>query len=222
MANDIMEDYKVLGRKEQENARLRAEAEALEVTNLKAVNAALVKEKSAAEAVAKEAKEAEAHAAKALEEANADHSRLNKVVEDLKAEVQNRVTIIEEVTARAAEAKARAREAAEARDSLVSSFDQLKADRDWMRDHVIGHIVRTILDAPKNTAAVNKLRERAREAGFKAGFQGVDTEARLAAALEAYNNMSISAINDIDNCLDAEDYVDRLRLLYGDPEEEEE
>ncbi|KAM0004956.1 hypothetical protein Hdeb2414_s0016g00485691 [Helianthus debilis subsp. tardiflorus] len=47
-------------------------------------------------------------------------------------EMQNRVTIIEEVTARAAEAEARAREAAEARDSLISSLDQLKADRDWM------------------------------------------------------------------------------------------
>ncbi|MFS7954356.1 hypothetical protein Hanom_Chr07g00629331 [Helianthus anomalus] len=38
------------------------------------------------------------------------------------------------------EAEARAREAAEARYSLVSSFDQLKVDRDWMRDHGIGHV----------------------------------------------------------------------------------
>ncbi|KAJ0458386.1 hypothetical protein HanIR_Chr15g0784491 [Helianthus annuus] len=279
MANAIMEDYKVLGRKEEENARLRAEAEALvkavqegaeqlerekaafekhkqteewaataglkqEMTNLKVANAALVKEKSAAEAVAKEAKEAEARVAKAFEEANADRSHLNKVVEDLKAEVPNRATIIEEFTPRAAEAEARAREAAEARDSLVSSFDQLKADRDWMRDHGIGHIVRTILDASENTAAVNELRERAREASFKDGyarcishmnplyqskftderseFQDVDTEARLAAAVEACNDLYISAINDIDNCLEAEDYVDRLRLLFVDPEEEEE
>ncbi|KAJ0958279.1 hypothetical protein HanPSC8_Chr01g0037181 [Helianthus annuus] len=56
----------------------------------------------------------------------------------------------------------------------------------------------------------------------RSGFQGVDTEARLAAAVEAYNNLSISAIDDFDKCLEAEDYVDRLRLLYGDPEEEEE
>ncbi|KAJ0566666.1 hypothetical protein HanIR_Chr06g0276181 [Helianthus annuus] len=150
MANAIMEDYKVLGRKEAETARLRAEAEAMakaaqdgaeqlerekaafeqynqteawaataglkqvrtlakllsderkgwteacareneklyrvrqEVINLKTVNAALMKEKTAAEAVAKEAKEVEARAAKALEEANADRSHLNKVVEDLK------------------------------------------------------------------------------------------------------------------------------------------
>ncbi|KAJ0714159.1 hypothetical protein HanPI659440_Chr13g0486411 [Helianthus annuus] len=113
-----------------------------------------------------------------------------------------------------------------------------------MRYHGIGHIVGTILDAPENTAAVEELKQRAREAGFKAGyhrcishmnplyqskftdersgFQGIDTEARYVAAIEAYNNLSISAINDIDNCLEAEDYVDRLRLLYGDPEEEEE
>ncbi|KAM0007787.1 hypothetical protein Hdeb2414_s0004g00138061 [Helianthus debilis subsp. tardiflorus] len=48
--------------------------------------------------------------------------------------------MIAEVTARVAEAEARAGEAAEARDSLVSSFDQLKVYRDWMRDHGIGHV----------------------------------------------------------------------------------
>ncbi|KAF5760319.1 hypothetical protein HanRHA438_Chr16g0763861 [Helianthus annuus] len=112
-----------------------------------------------------------------------------------------------------------------------------------MRDLGIRHIIGTVLDAPENTAAVNELRERAREAGFKAGyarcishmnplyqskftdewsgFHGVDVEARLAAAVEAYNNLSISAIDDIDECLEAEDCVDRLRLLYADPEEDE-
>ncbi|XP_021985567.1 tol-Pal system protein TolA-like [Helianthus annuus] len=239
MANAIMEDYKVLGRKEEENARLRAEAEALakaaregaeqlerekaafeqykqteewaELMNVKAANAALVKEKAATDVVAKEAKEAEARAAK--------------------AEVQNRVTILAEVTARAAEAEARAREATEARDSLVSSFDQFK-------------IVGAIRDAPENAAAVEELKQRAREAGFKAGynrcishmnllsqgkftdersgFHGVDTEARLVVAVAAYNDLSISALEEVDKCLEAEDYVDRLRSLYGDPQEEEE
>ncbi|MFS7981483.1 hypothetical protein Hanom_Chr10g00951501 [Helianthus anomalus] len=158
--------------------------------------------------------------------------------------MQNRVTITEEVTAREAEAEARAREVAEARDILISSLDQLKANREWMRDHGIGHIVGTILDAPENVAAVNELKECAREARFKAGynrcishmnplyqskftdersgFHGVDTEVQYAAAVEAYNNLSISAIDDIDKCLEVEDYVDRLRLLYADLEEEEE
>ncbi|XP_022007579.1 uncharacterized protein LOC110906811 [Helianthus annuus] len=236
MANAIMEDYKVLGRKEEETARLRAEAEVMaqaaregaeqlekekvafekqnqEVTNLKAVNAALVKETAAAEAAAKEAKEVEARGAKALEEADADRNNLNKAVQGLK----NRVTIIEEVTARAAEAEAQEREATKARDSLVSSLDQLKADRDWMRDHGIGHIVGTILDTPENASAVNELKEHAREAAFKA-----DTEARYVTAVNTYNSVSISAIEDIDKCLEAEDYVDRLQLLYDDPEEEEE
>ncbi|XP_022032389.1 uncharacterized protein LOC110933477 [Helianthus annuus] len=179
-----------------------------ELTNLKVANAALMNEKAAAEAVAKEAKEAEAHGAKALEEADADRNNLNKAAEGLKVEVQNGVTIIEEVTASATEAEAPAREAAEARDSLVSSLDQLKAARDWMCDHGIEHIVGTILDAPKNASVVNELMERAREEGFKA-------------AVNAYNSLSISAIEDIDKCLEAEDYVDRLRLLYDDPEEEE-
>ncbi|MFS8001397.1 hypothetical protein Hanom_Chr13g01189921 [Helianthus anomalus] len=140
MANAIIEDYRVLGHKEEEIVRLRAEAEATtksaregaeqlerekvafekqkqieawaatpslkqvrtlakllsderkgwreacaweneknfrvrqELTNLKAANAALMKEKAATEAVAKEAKEAEARGAKALEEANADRN----------------------------------------------------------------------------------------------------------------------------------------------------
>ncbi|KAJ0682364.1 hypothetical protein HanPI659440_Chr16g0646531 [Helianthus annuus] len=100
-----------------------------------------MKEKAAAEAVAKEAKEAEARAAKALVKADADRKNLNKVVEDLKAEVQSRMTNLEDVIACATEAEAWAREAAEARDNLISSLDQLKADRDWMRDHGIGHIV---------------------------------------------------------------------------------
>ncbi|KAM0035654.1 hypothetical protein Hdeb2414_s0015g00448991 [Helianthus debilis subsp. tardiflorus] len=39
-----------------------------------------------------------------------------------------------------------------------------------MHNHGIGHIVGTILDAPENAAAVNELKERAREAGFKAGY----------------------------------------------------
>ena len=54
-----------------------------EVTNLKAANAALMKEKAAAEAVAKEAKEAESRDVKALEEANTDRNNLNKTVEGL-------------------------------------------------------------------------------------------------------------------------------------------
>ncbi|KAJ0959254.1 hypothetical protein HanPSC8_Chr00c252g0806891 [Helianthus annuus] len=39
-----------------------------------------------------------------------------------------------------------------------------------MRDHGIGHIVGTVLDASKNATAVNELKECAREAGFKAGY----------------------------------------------------
>ncbi|KAF5820723.1 hypothetical protein HanXRQr2_Chr01g0005381 [Helianthus annuus] len=109
-----------------------------------------------------------------------------------------------------------------------------------MGNHGIGHIVRTVLDTPENAAVVNELKEHAREAGFKAGynqcvahvnsffrsrfidersgFHGVDTEARYVAAVNAYNNLSLFAIGDIEQCLEAEDYVDRLRLLYEPPE----
>ncbi|KAF5760454.1 hypothetical protein HanXRQr2_Chr16g0753681 [Helianthus annuus] len=112
-----------------------------------------------------------------------------------------------------------------------------------MRDHGIGHIVGTVLDAPENATAVNELKERAREAGFKAGyneclsnvnpfyqskftdersgFHGIDTEALYVAVVNAYNNLSLSAIEDIEKCLEAEDYVDCLWLLYERPEKEE-
>ncbi|KAF5782811.1 hypothetical protein HanRHA438_Chr11g0513231 [Helianthus annuus] len=101
-----------------------------ELNNLKATNTALVKEKAAAEAAVKEAetrgatalKEAEARAAQELVDANADRTRLNKVVEELQAEVQNRVTIIEEVSSRATEAEVRASQAEEVRDGLTTSF----------------------------------------------------------------------------------------------------
>ncbi|MFS7928130.1 hypothetical protein Hanom_Chr04g00317211 [Helianthus anomalus] len=172
-----------------------------------------MKEKATAEPVANEAKEVEARSAKALEKAIADRNTLNKAVEDLKV-----------------------------RDSLTISLDQLREDRDWMRNHGIAHIVGTILEAHENLSAVNELKECAREAGFKAGynkclnqvnpfykskftdersgFHGVDTEVLYVVAVNAYNNLSISAIEDIEKYLEAEDYVDRLRLLYCDPGEE--
>ncbi|MFS7926765.1 hypothetical protein Hanom_Chr04g00300971 [Helianthus anomalus] len=232
IANAFMEDYNVLGRREEETIRLRAEDEAMvkgaregaeqlkkdkaafeklkqtetwpasadlkqELTNLKAANAALIKEKAATEAAAKEAetrgatalKEVEARAFKALEEADADCTKLNKAVEELK-------------------------------------------------------IVETIHDAPENAYAANEVKECARQAGFKAGyteclthvnpffksrftdersgFHGVDTEAVYAAVVDAYNNLSNSSLDDIEKFLEAEDYVDRLRLLFDRPEDEDE
>ncbi|KAJ0783479.1 hypothetical protein HanPSC8_Chr01g0024111 [Helianthus annuus] len=211
-----------------------------ELNNLKATNAALVKEKAAAEAAVKKA---EARGAKVLEEADADHAKLNKAMEELKVKVQNRVTIIEEVSARATEAEARAREAKEAKDGLATSLSQVTADHLWMREHGIGHIVGTILDAPDNVSAVSEMNERARQVGFKAGyneclthvnpffnsrftdersgFHDVDTEGPYAAVVDAYNKLSILALEDIEKCLEAEDYVDRSRLLFDLPEEGE-
>ncbi|XP_035845240.1 uncharacterized protein LOC118491510 [Helianthus annuus] len=335
VANAIMEDYKVLGRKEEETAHLRVEAEELvkaacedaerlerekaafekhkqteeraataelkqvrtlakllsderkswketlsnerktwkeswakqnenlfrvrqELANVKAANAALVKEKAAAEAVANGAKKAEsriakafeeakelgARVAKALKEANADRSHLNKAVGSLQAEVQNREAMLAEVTARATEAERRASEAVEARYSLTSSFNQLETDHELMRCHGIRHIVKAILDAPETAAGIDLIKQRARDAGFKAsnnrcishmnilaqgkytderyGFHGVDTEVLLDTALASFYDMSISALEKLDECLDAEDYVDRLRMLYVDAEELEE
>ncbi|KAF5782894.1 hypothetical protein HanXRQr2_Chr11g0501641 [Helianthus annuus] len=342
VANAILEDYKVLGRREEEAARMRAEAEELikaaragaeqlekdraafekqkqtsewaataqlkqvrtlakllsderkswneklsnerkkwneswakqndnlfrarqELTNAKAANVALGREKAAAEAIAvkaqqaeagaikafEEAKEAGARAAKALEEAeeresrsskaleeaNAERIRLDKVVASLQAEVQTREVAVTDLTARMTAAEERANVAVEARDALTSSFNQLEADREWMRSH---GIARAIMDAPETAAGLDLVKQRARDAGFKvgynrcishmnvmsvggvieerSGFRDVDTEGRLNAAVASFYDTSLSCVEKLDDCLEAADYVDRLRMLYADAE----
>ncbi|KAF5781413.1 hypothetical protein HanXRQr2_Chr11g0483331 [Helianthus annuus] len=347
VANAILEDYKVLGRREEEAVRLRAEAEELvkaaragaeqlerdraafdkqkktaewaataelkqvrtlakllsdkrkswnekfsnerkkwneswakqndnlfrarqELTNVKAANVALGKEKAAAEVIAvkaqqaearavkaleeakeagaraakalEEAKERESHASKALQEANAEQTRLKQVVSSLQVEVQTREVAVTDLTARVTVAEERANAAVEARDALTSSFNQLEADREWMRCHGIARIVQAIMDAPETATGLNLVEERARDAGFKAGysrcighinvmseggyteerfgFRDVDTEARLNAAVVSFYDTSLSYVEKLDECLEAADYVDRLRMLYADVEEE--
>ncbi|KAJ0946696.1 hypothetical protein HanRHA438_Chr01g0006821 [Helianthus annuus] len=95
-----------------------------ELNNLKATNAALVKEKVIAEVAVKVVEtrgatalnEAEVRATKVLADADADRTKLNK------AEVESRVTILEEVSSRATEAEARALQAEEVRDGLTTSL----------------------------------------------------------------------------------------------------
>ncbi|XP_035838916.1 translation initiation factor IF-2-like [Helianthus annuus] len=238
MANAIMEDYQALGRKEEEAARLQAEAEKLakaaregveqlekdkaafekhnqteewaatvelkqELANVKAANAALVKEKAAAEAAVGKAREAEARAAKAFEEAK-------------EAEVQNREAMLAEVTARATEAERRASEAAEARDSLTSSFNQLEMTVNGCGVTVL-RIVPEMLALKLVTTDASVI-----ETFWPKANTPMNTEALLNAASASFYDTSISALEKLDECLDAEDYVDRLRMLYADAEESEE
>ncbi|MFS7948434.1 hypothetical protein Hanom_Chr06g00559961 [Helianthus anomalus] len=87
------------------------------------------------------------------------------------------------------------------------------------------------------------MNERERQAGFKAGynkhlsdvnpffssrfiderseFHGIDTEAAYDAQVDAYNKLSIPALDDIEKFLGAEDYVDRLRMLFEPVKEDE-
>ncbi|KAJ0950255.1 hypothetical protein HanPSC8_Chr02g0046101 [Helianthus annuus] len=342
VANAILEDYKVLGRREDEAARLRAEAEELvkaaragaeqlekdraafekqkqtsewaataqlkqvrtlakllsderkswnekysnerkkwneswakqndnlfrarqELTNAKAANVALGKEKAAAEAIAVKAQQAEALAVKALEEAKETGARTAKALDEAKerenrtskaleeanaertrlgkAEVQTREVAVTDLTARMTAAEERANTAVEAKDALASSFNQLEADREWMRSHGIARIVQAIMDAPETTAGLDLVKQRARDAGFKAGynrcishmnvmsiggvieersgFWDVDTEGRLNTAVASFYDTSLSCVEKLDDCLEAADYVDRLRMLYADAEEED-
>ncbi|KAF5779252.1 hypothetical protein HanRHA438_Chr12g0568531 [Helianthus annuus] len=88
-----------------------------------------------------------------------------------------------------------------------------------MRQHGVGHIVETILDAPENATTVAEMNERARQAGFKAGynkclsdvnlfftrrftdersgFHAVDTEPAYIATVDVYNKLSIPALDRI-------------------------
>ncbi|KAJ0645943.1 hypothetical protein HanOQP8_Chr16g0629591 [Helianthus annuus] len=306
VANAILEDYKVLGRREEDAARMRAEAEKLveaarvgaeqlekdkaafekqkqtsewaaaaqlkqELTNAKAANATLSQEKAAAEAISvkalqakadalkaleeakeagaraakalEEAEERESRASKALEEANAERIRLDKVVASLQAEVQAREVAVTDLTARVSVAEKRTDAAVEAKDALVSSFNQLEADREWLRTHGIARIVEAIMNAPETAAGLDLVRERARDAGFKAGynrcigdinvlsaggytdkrsgFHGVDVESHLKAAEASFYDTPLACVGELDDCLEAADYVDRLRMLYPDTDEEE-
>ncbi|KAF5781840.1 hypothetical protein HanXRQr2_Chr11g0488531 [Helianthus annuus] len=348
VANAILEDYKVLGRREEETARMRAEAGKLveaaragaeqlekdkaafeqqkqtsewaaaaqlkqvrtlaklladerkswnekisnerkkwnaswakqndilfharqELTNAKAANATLSQEKAAAEAISvkalqakadalkalgeakeagaraskalEEAAEKESRASKALEEANAERIRLDKVVASLQADVQAREVAVADLTARVSVAEKRADAAAEAKDALVFSFNQLEADREWLRTHGIARIVEAIMNAPETASGLDLVKERARDAGFKAGynrcighinvlsaggytdqasgFRDVDTEGRLKAAVASFYDTPLACVGELDDCLEVADYVDRLRMLYPDVEEEE-
>ncbi|KAJ0715715.1 hypothetical protein HanPI659440_Chr13g0504431 [Helianthus annuus] len=142
LANLLTEERKLwkeaCARENEKLFRLRQE-----LNNLKAANVALVKEKTAAEAAVKEAEarsaaalqEVEARIVKELADANADRTKLNKVVEELQAE--------------------------EDRDGLATSLAQVTNDHAWMRQHGIGHIVEAIFDAPENVTAINDINERA-------------------------------------------------------------
>ncbi|KAJ0454846.1 hypothetical protein HanIR_Chr15g0744591 [Helianthus annuus] len=228
-----------------------------ELANAKAANVALGNEKAAAEAASakalqakdealealEEAKEAGARAAKALEEANVERLRLDQVVTSLQADVQAREVAVTDLTARVSAAEERADSAVEAKDALVSSLNQLEADREWMRSCGISRIVEAIMNAPETAAGLNLVRDRARDAGFKAGynrcighlnvitkgshtdersgFRGVDTESHLKAAEASFYDTSLACIEELDSCLEAADYVDRLRMLYPDVEEDD-
>ncbi|XP_022042220.2 uncharacterized protein LOC110944881 [Helianthus annuus] len=343
VANAILEDYKVLGRREEDAARMRAEAEKLvqaaragaeqlekdkaafekqkqtsewaaaaqlkqvrslaklladerkrweeissnerkkwneswakqnnllfhtrqELANAKAANVALGNEKAAAEAASakalqakdealkaleeakvagaraskalEEAAEKESRSSKALEELNAERIRLDKVVSSLQAEVQARGVAVTDLTARVSAAEQRADAAVEAKDALVSSFNQLEADREWLRTHGIARIVEAIMNAPETSSGLDLVKERARDAGFKAGFnrcighinvlsaggytdqasgfRDVDTEGRLKAAVASFYDTPLACVGELDECLEVADYVDRLRMLYPD------
>ena len=99
------------------------------------------------------------------------------------------------------------------------------------------------MNAPETASGLDLVKERARDAGFKAGynrcighinvlsaggytdqasgFRDVDTEGRLKAVVASFYDTPLACVGELDDCLEAADYVDRLRMLYPDAEEEE-
>ncbi|KAJ0753636.1 hypothetical protein HanPI659440_Chr09g0337981 [Helianthus annuus] len=195
IANAVMEDYNILARREDETIRLRAQAEAM----MKAAQEGMEQ----------------------LEKDKAAFAKLKTVAEAAIKEADTRgATALKEAEARAAQELA-----------------NVNADRTKLNKVVEElQIVETILDAPENATTVADVNELARQAGFKAGynkclgdvnpfftskftdewsgFHGVDTEAAYDAAVDAYNRLSIPALDRIEKCLEAENYVDRLRMLF--------
>ncbi|KAJ0680933.1 hypothetical protein HanPI659440_Chr16g0630051 [Helianthus annuus] len=188
-------------------------------------------------------REAEARheaAVKDLADANVGHSSMAKIIEELKEEsrkkVEAREMILGDVNRRLVEAEARATKVAEERDELAIMNANLVVDRTWMRNFVVQLIVNAILDAPKNTDALAEVVGRTREAGYKASYteclaqvnavsvkkftdercalRRIDTEAALSAATEAYDGLIVPALAQIEECLDVDDYVNRLCTLF--------
>ncbi|KAJ0599175.1 hypothetical protein HanHA300_Chr00c0061g0700241 [Helianthus annuus] len=112
----------------------------------------------------------------------------------------------------------------------------LNVDRQWMHDYGVVYIANAILDAPKVDAKVAALRAKVRDAGYKVGYteylthvnvasdkkftdeqchvHKVDTKGELEAASQAYNTLVIPILAQVEECLAADDYVDRLRHLF--------
>ncbi|KAJ0780657.1 hypothetical protein HanPI659440_Chr06g0240191 [Helianthus annuus] len=102
----------------------------------------------------------------------------------------------------------------------------LYADRQWMRDYGVVYV----------GAAVAALRAMARDAGYKAAYtkclnhvnvvsdkkftdeqcraREVDAEGEVKAASQAYNTLFLPILAQVEECLAANDYVDRLRDLF--------
>ncbi|MFS7998639.1 hypothetical protein Hanom_Chr12g01156281 [Helianthus anomalus] len=185
----------------------------------------------------KEAESRGAATVKELADANVGRSSLLKTIEDHKRipfhtcrfsckQEEARETILGDVNRRLEETEGRARQVAEERDGLATSNAQLVDDHDWMQEFGVANLCILSLIIPCNT----------REAGFKAGYnecltygnalspkkftdercalRGVDTKAAYSAAAEAYNGLIVPALEQIEACLEAGDYVDRLRILF--------
>ncbi|KAF5813285.1 hypothetical protein HanXRQr2_Chr03g0096491 [Helianthus annuus] len=182
------------------------------------------------------------NAVKALEEANLALAKLERtqgpVARDATLADVNRCLV--EAEARASKAEEERGQAFSTLDEAISMNANLTHDRAWIPKFGVAN---AILHALETTNAVADVVERARDAGYMAGYteclthvnvvsekkftdeqcslRAVDTEAVMKAAIDAYVALVVPALAQVEECLVADDYVDRLRALFEPKEDAE-
>ncbi|KAJ0934446.1 hypothetical protein HanRHA438_Chr03g0107541 [Helianthus annuus] len=194
------------------------------------------------------------NAVKALEEANLALAKLERtqgpVARDATLADVNRCLV--EAEARASKAEEERGQAFSTLDEAISMNANLTHDRAWIPKFGVVHlnalssffnVANAILHALETTNAVADVVERARDAGYMAGYteclthvnvvsekkftdeqcslRAVDTEAVMKAAIDAYVALVVPALAQVEECLVADDYVDRLRALFEPKEDAE-
>ncbi|KAF5768352.1 hypothetical protein HanRHA438_Chr14g0646091 [Helianthus annuus] len=173
-------------------------------------------------------------AVEAMEEANLARKRIE---ESVRKDLQAKDVALSEVNRRLIEAGGRAYaegprapRVEEDRQQVLDQHAETVAQLDDAK------IANAILDAPEVSVAVKVVRTKAHDAGKKVGYtecltqvnavserkftdehcpvREVDTEGKLKAASEDYDNLVVPTLAQVEECFSADDYVDRLRGLF--------
>ncbi|KAJ0463643.1 hypothetical protein HanHA300_Chr14g0518001 [Helianthus annuus] len=164
--------------------------------------------------------------------------RLRQEIESARKDLQAKDVALSEVNRRLIEAEGwayakspRTTRVEEDRQQVLTQHAEAVA-----QDDDDAKIVNVILDAPEVSVAIKVVRAKARDGGKRVGYiecltqvnavserkftdeqcpvREVDTEGKLKAASEAYDNLVVPTIAQVEECFSADDYVDRLPGLF--------